>query len=143
MTWTMWTGTADERRKLLDAVQHNCNKDEPGSCQYTAEGNLLRQCTLHDALSHSARFVNGLLFMHRNRLHLWAEETQPFESNLEPPREDSWITEYWSPALWRVRSSEVSLEPSSAGQSDSPAEPPTEQQSQESLICDQMLDEYD
>jgi hypothetical protein len=64
-----WHGTSAESGELLAAVEHNCG------CQFDDEvGMRVSTCPPHDALVKDQRWLNGLLFMRRQRDRLNAEE---------------------------------------------------------------------
>jgi hypothetical protein len=59
-----WNGSDSESYDLLSSVQRNC------ACEFDRAGARVRTCPAHDALVHSQRFLDGLLFARRilNRL---------------------------------------------------------------------------
>jgi hypothetical protein len=64
----VWNGTEAESLELLKAIARHC------ACEYAASGACIRVCAPHDALAHSQRFLDGLLFARRIGARLIAEE---------------------------------------------------------------------
>lgn len=65
----VWHGTQNESFDLQTAVSRNCG------CQYGTDG--LREgplCAAHQGMTTDQRWLNGLLFMRRQRVRLEAEE---------------------------------------------------------------------
>jgi len=64
----IWNGTESESYALLESVQRHC------ACQFDQAGARVRTCAPHDALVHSQRFLDGLLFARRIARRLMLEE---------------------------------------------------------------------
>jgi hypothetical protein len=64
----IWNGTDSESYDLLSSVQRHC------ACEFDRAGARVRTCPPHDALVHSQRFLDGLLFARRITDRLIAEE---------------------------------------------------------------------
>ena len=67
----IWNGTDAESYALLESVQHHC------ACQFDQAGARVRTCAPDDALVHSQRFLDGLLFARRIARRLMLEEGSP------------------------------------------------------------------
>jgi hypothetical protein len=68
----IWNGTAAESNALLVCLERNC------TCEFDSAGARVKTCPPHDALAHSQRFLDGLLFGRRIVHRLIAEEwSQP------------------------------------------------------------------
>jgi hypothetical protein len=74
----VWNGTEAESRHLLDAIARHC------VCEYAADGACTRICPPHNALVHSQRFLDGLLFARRIANQLIAEEHLALETHSCP-----------------------------------------------------------
>jgi hypothetical protein len=63
-----WNGNEAESYDLLASMQRHC------ACQFDKVGARVATCPPHDALVHSQRFLDGLLFARRIAQRLIAEE---------------------------------------------------------------------
>jgi hypothetical protein len=64
----LWNGTEAESYALLEAIARYC------VCVYADTGALTVACQTHEALVHSQRFLDGLLFARRIARRLINEE---------------------------------------------------------------------
>jgi hypothetical protein len=63
-----WNGNEAESYDLLASMQRHC------ACEFDKAGARVGTCPPHDALVHSQRFLDGLLFARRIAERLIAEE---------------------------------------------------------------------
>jgi hypothetical protein len=63
-----WNGNEAESFDLLASMQRHC------ACQFNTAGARTTTCAPHDALVHSQRFLDGLLFARRLAHRFIAEE---------------------------------------------------------------------
>lgn len=66
MNVVTWHGTQDEAASLLETVARHC------ACVFNS-GAIVAPCAAHSALT-DQRWLNGLLFMRRQRAQLWDQE---------------------------------------------------------------------
>ena len=78
----IWNGTAAESDDLLLTLARNC------ACEFGVAGARTKTCPPHDALVHSQRFLDGLIFARRIAQRLIAEEwsTASKRTTLGEPR---------------------------------------------------------